>query len=82
MLTTADIEEKVKEIIAGHFKRLSADALSLDTRLREDVGADSLDLVELVFLFEQELGCSLPDALAIELRTIGDVVRYVETVRG
>jgi acyl carrier protein len=61
---------------------LSADALSLDTRLREDVGADSLDLVELVFLFEQELGCSLPDALAIELRTIGDVVRYVETVRG
>ena len=81
MLTTAEIEDKVKEIVAGHFKRLSPEALSLDTRLREDVGADSLDLVELVFVFEQELGCPLPDALAVELRTIGDVVRHVESVR-
>jgi acyl carrier protein len=65
------------EIIAVHFKT-PVSALDRDTRLREDLGADSLDLLELVFALEQELGVTLDDATAAELSTIGDAVRHVE----
>ncbi|MBI2159952.1 MAG: acyl carrier protein [Candidatus Rokubacteria bacterium] len=71
------MQQKAKAIVAGHFKKPLA-ALDLETRLREDLGADSLDLLELVFELEQELGVSIADAEAAELRTIGDAVRYVE----
>jgi len=74
------MEQKAKQIVAGHFKKPPA-ALDLETRLREDLGADSLDLLELVFELEQELGVSIADAEAAELRTIGDAVRYVERVQ-
>ena len=81
MLALTDVEQKTRAIITAYFKRHSG-ALDLDTRLREDLGADSLDLVELVFTLEQELGVSIPDADAAEIRTIGDAVRYIERVKG
>ena len=67
--------------MATYFKRHPG-ALDLDTRLHEDLGADSLDLVELVFALEQELEVSIPDADAAEIRTVGDAVCYVERVKG
>ena len=80
MLAPTDVEQKAREIVARHFKKRPA-VLDLETRLREDLGADSLDLLELVFELEQELGVSIADAEAAELRTIGDAVRYVERVQ-
>ena len=77
MLTLPELEQKTQHIIAAHFKKHRG-RLDLDTRLREDLGADSLDLLELVFTLEQELGVSIPDAEAAEIRTIGDTVRFVE----
>ena len=75
------MEQKTQQIIAAYFKKHRG-TLDLDTRLREDLGADSLDLVELVFTLEQELGVSIPDADAAEIRTIGDAVRYIERALG
>ena len=81
MLTLSEVEHKTLDVIAAHFKKRHG-RLDLDTRLREDLGADSLDLVELVFALEQELGVSIPDAGAAEIRTIGDAVRYIERAQG
>lgn len=54
--------------------------LRLDTRLREDLGGDSLDLVELVFDLEQALDVTVTAGAVAELETVGDAVRYVETL--
>jgi acyl carrier protein len=81
MLALTAVEQRTQDIIAAHFKKRRG-PFDLDTRLREDLGADSLDLVELVFTLEQELGVSIPDADAAEMRTIGDAVRYIERVKG
>ena len=81
MLALTDAQQKTQAIITAYFKKHRG-ALDQDTRFREDLGADSLDLVELVFTLEQELGVSIPDADAAEMRTIGDAVRYIERVKG
>lgn len=81
MLALTDVEQKTQAIITVFFKKHRG-ALNLDTRLREDLGADSLDLVELVFTLEQELGVTIPDADAAEIQTIGDAVHYIERVKG
>ena len=77
MLSSVDTEAKTKQIIAGHFKK-PLDGLDLDTRLREDLGGDSLDLIVLLFELEQELGIQISDGAAAELETVGDAVRYLE----
>lgn len=65
--------------MATHFK-VSPDTLTLDTRLREDLGGDSLDLVELVFDLEQALGVTVREGSMTDLHTIGDAVRYLESL--
>ena len=77
MLSSMDTEARTKQIVAAHFKKPLA-ALDRDTRLREDLGGDSLDLVELLFDLEQQLGVQIPDGAAADFRTIGDAIRYLE----
>ena len=72
-------EEKVFEIVRRHFRK--APALERSTRFREDLGADSLDLVALIYEFEQELGVAIPDREAAALQTVGDAVRRLEEGR-
>ena len=67
--------------MAAHFKK-SPDTLEADTRLGEDLGADSLDLLDLRFQIEHDLRIQIPDARATRLETIGDVVRCLETPHG
>jgi acyl carrier protein len=80
MQTAIDVEHRIKEIVARHFKKPLA-TLDDQTRLREDLGGDSLDLLELVFELEQQLEVTIDDVAAAELRTIGDAVRHVERLR-
>jgi len=80
MSSTLDVASRVTEIVANYFKR-PVDTLDESTRFREDLGADSLNLVELVFLLEQELRMTIPDVATGELLTIGDVVRYARAAR-
>ena len=67
--------EKVRDILADQLD-LEEDSITMDSSFIEDLGADSLDLVDLVMSLEDEFGLEVPDD-AIE--TMGDVVRYIES---
>lgn len=69
--------EKIQAIVA---KELNVDPekITMDTDLVEDLGADSLDAVELVMAVEEEFGCELDDETAQNIRKIGDIVKYIE----
>ena len=71
------IEEKVKSIIVEQLG-VSADQVTTEAKFIEDLGADSLDTVELVMAFEEEFGIEVPDEEAEKLQAVGDVVAYVE----
>lgn len=69
--------DKVKEIVA---EELSVDAgiVTPQARFVEDLGADSLDVVELVMRFEEEFEIEIPDEDAEKITTVGDAVTYIE----
>jgi acyl carrier protein len=70
-------EGKVKEIIA---KELEVDVKQLqpEAKFIEDLGADSLDIVELVMALEEEFGLDIPDEDADKLKTVGDALNYLQ----
>ncbi|OIG07896.1 acyl carrier protein [Acinetobacter baumannii] len=77
-----DLEQRIKEIIADQLG-VEVDKLNPEARFVEDLGADSLDVVELVMAFEEEFGIEIPDEDAEKIRTVGDVIAYLkERVRG
>lgn len=57
---------------------VDADLITADSRFFEDLGADSLDTVELIMELEEEFDITLPDEAVEEIHTVGDVVRYIE----
>jgi len=71
-------EDKVKEIIA---KELEVDVKQMtpDAKFIEDLGADSLDIVELVMALEEEFGIEIPDEDADKLKTVGDAMNYLKS---
>lgn len=73
----SDIEAKVKDIIVEQLG-VSADQVKPEAKFIEDLGADSLDTVELVMAFEEEFGIEVPDEDAEKLQSVGNVVEYVE----
>lgn len=73
----ASIEERVKEISAEQLD-VDPSTVNLDARFVEDLGADSLDTVELVMAFEEEFDLEIPDEDAEKIRTVGDAVQYVK----
>ena len=73
----SDIGEKVKKIIAEHLG-LEPDKVTEDANFIDDLGADSLDTVELGLALEEEFGCEIPDEAAETIFTVGDAIRYIE----
>ncbi|MGH7627273.1 MAG: acyl carrier protein [Gemmatimonadaceae bacterium] len=73
----ADLDEKVKEIIAKELG-VEREKLTDDASFMEDLGADSLDTVELVMEFEKEFDIDIPDEDAEKLRTVGDALNYLK----
>ncbi|HEU0077442.1 MAG TPA: acyl carrier protein [Longimicrobiaceae bacterium] len=73
----ADIEAKVKEIIINELG-VDAEKVTPEASFVEDLGADSLDTVELVMAFEEEFGMEIPDEEAEKLRTVGDAIAYIQ----
>lgn len=73
----AAVEEKVKEIIS---KQLGVDAgkVTPEASFMEDLGADSLDTVELVMAFEEEFGIEIPDEDAEKISRVGDAINYIK----
>lgn len=70
------IEERVKDIIVDQLG-VNADQVNPDAKFIEDLGADSLDTVELVMAFEEEFEIEVPDEEAEKLTSVGDVNAYV-----
>lgn len=74
MSSTAD---KVREIVVNQLG-VSPDQATDNAKFVEDLGADSLDQVELVMALEEEFGADIPDEDAEKLTTVGDAVKYIE----
>lgn len=75
------IEDKVKDIIAEELG-VERPKLTDDASFMEDLGADSLDQVELVMAFEKEFDIDIPDEEAEKLRTVGDALKYLHEKMG
>jgi acyl carrier protein len=69
-------ESKVREIIINELG-VEPEKVTLEASFVEDLGADSLDTVELVMAFEEEFGIEIPDEDAEQLQTVGDAVKYL-----
>ena len=69
--------EKIKNIVVEQLG-VSADEVTLEASIIDDLGADSLDIVERVMAFEEEFGVEIPDEAAEKIATIGDIVSYLE----
>lgn len=70
-------QDRVKEIIVEQLG-VNPDQVTPEAKFIEDLGADSLDTVELVMAFEEEFGAEIPDEDAEKLQTVGDVIKYIE----
>jgi len=71
------LEDKVNEIIVEQLG-VNAEQVTAEASFVEDLGADSLDVVELVMAFEEEFNAEIPDEDAEKLRTVGAVIQYLQ----
>ncbi|MDD3119094.1 MAG: acyl carrier protein [Victivallales bacterium] len=74
----SSIADKVKAIVVEQLG-VSEDQVVEDAKFIEDLGADSLDQVELVMALEEEFGSDIPDEDAEKLTTVGDAIKYIES---
>ncbi|WP_126172483.1 acyl carrier protein [Altericroceibacterium xinjiangense] len=77
----SDTAERVKKIVVEHLG-VEEDKVTPDASFIDDLGADSLDIVELVMAFEEEFGVEIPDDAAEKIATVGDANRYIEEHKG
>ena len=70
--------EEIRDIIAEQLSIDDLDELTLDTSLKDDLNADSLDAVEVIMALEEEFAIEIPDEEAENFKTIGDIVEYIE----
>ena len=72
-----DIFEKVKKVVVDQLG-VEPDEVNIDSTFIDDLGADSLDIVELIMAFEEEFGIEIPDEAAEKIKTVQDVVTYID----
>tara|TARA_Y100000758_G_scaffold205083_1_gene146692 strand:- start:1 stop:240 length:240 start_codon:yes stop_codon:yes gene_type:complete len=73
----ASIEERVRDLVVEQLG-VSEDQVNTGSSFIDDLGADSLDTVELVMAFEEEFGLDIPDEDAEKMATVSDVIKYLE----
>ena len=73
----SDVAERVKKIVVEHLG-VEADKVEEKASFIDDLGADSLDTVELVMAFEEEFNVEIPDDMAETILTVGDAVKFLE----
>jgi acyl carrier protein len=72
-----DIADRVKKIVTEHLG-VEAEKVTEAAHFIDDLGADSLDTVELVMAFEEEFGCEIPDDAAEKILTVKDAIEYIK----
>jgi acyl carrier protein len=75
-LSMSDIADRVKKIVVEHLGA-EADKVTENASFIDDLGADSLDQVELVMAFEEEFGCEIPDDAAEKIQTVKDAIDFI-----
>ena len=73
----SDIQDQVKKIVVDHLG-IDEDKVIPGAKFIDDLGADSLDTVELVMAFEEKFGIEIPDDAAETIQTVGDAVKFIE----
>ena len=68
--------EKVREILVDQLD-VDEDAVTMEASIQNDLGADSLDIVDLVMSLEEEFDCEIPDEEIENIKTVGDIVKYI-----
>ena len=76
-----DIEKKIKEVIADKLGK-SVDEIKDEASFIEDLGADSLDIVDMIMKLEEEFGVSIPDEDLDKIRTVKDAIDYIKSKVG
>lgn len=71
------IFDKVKDLVVDQLDA-DADKVTLDANIQDDLGADSLDVVDLVMAIEDEFSIEIPEDQVENIKTIGDIVKYIE----
>ena len=69
--------EKVRETLVDQ-RDVDEDAVTMEASIQNDLGADSLDIVDLVMSLEEEFDCEIPDEEIENIKTVGDIVKYIE----
>ncbi|PAW67698.1 MAG: acyl carrier protein [Verrucomicrobiia bacterium Tous-C5FEB] len=80
-MSDKSIEDRVKDIIVDQLS-VNADQVTPEAKFVEDLGADSLDTVELVMAFEEEFDIEVPDEEAEKLQAVADVISYINSQQG
>ena len=75
---TKDVSQKVKKMVAEHLGVEEA-KITEEANFIDDLGADSLDTVELVMAFEEEFGSEISDSEAEKILTVGDAIKFIES---
>ncbi len=70
--------DKVKKLLSEQLD-VDQEKITMESSISEDLGADSLDVVELLMSIEDNFGIAVPDEEATNLKTVGDVVKYIDT---
>ena len=76
-MTTEDVSTKVKKMVADHLG-IDESKVTEEANFIDDLGADSLDTVELVMAFEEEFGSEIADSEAEKILTVGDAIKFIE----
>ena len=77
----SEIADKVKKIVVEQLS-VNEDQVTPEAKFIEDLGADSLEQVELVMALEEQFGAEIPDEDAEKLTTVGDAIKYIESKQG
>lgn len=80
MAAEKTVEQKVRDIVVEQLG-VKPEQVTPEAKFIEDLGADSLDVVELVMALEEEFGNEIPDEEAEKLTTVGDVIKYIEDLQ-
>ena len=77
----SDVMARVKKMVVEHLD-VEEEKVTENAHFIDDLGADSLDIVELVMAFEEEFGVEIPDDAAEKITTVGDATKYIEEHKG
>lgn len=77
-----DMFEEVRKILAKQLRIKDVDSITLDSAIQKELGADSVDILQLLMKIEDEYGIAIPDEELVTFVTVGDVVKYLEKQQG